>query len=697
MTVFALLDEAPITLASDPRTSQAVLLSNGNTLLYWYDAATIDFGTDSGSSANIHARLYGPNWTPLGAEFVLNNLVGGFQFTPRVVALADGGFAASWYSEASSDPADASFSHIAMRIFAADGTPQANEFVVNAVTPGIQTQFDLIALADGTLASFYLDDSGRSGLHARFFTPTGSPVGSDRIVGGPETNRFYNDAQALAGGGFILTWSEFIGGTYDVRAQVFDSTGTALGSATTLSQDTSRHESFVGASQLADGRILVDWKSEAFFNNTGSTNYTVGRILNADGSAAGNEFVLSTRADNGASITAMADGGFAIAWVEPYYEDSTGTFNVDFSYFQWITGQRFDANGTSVGPEFQFEVGGHVANSPVSHAIAISAFYEAEPGRLAVAWTDSEITTAPNGSGTVTGGTSSLRFIDFTTANSAPEITWQGGGAIANVQLAEDVASSGGVVFQHDLGRVSASDVNGGRLTFSLSGEDAALFSLDSISGKLTLNQAVNFESPGDLNQDNVYRITVTVSDGTASDAQDLALSVTDVVDGLTLTGTAKNNALTGSDREDRLSGLGGNDTLTGLTGDDALDGGTGNDTIVGGQGADILTGGLGRDTFVYTDIGDSQATLRDFITDFSRGQGDRISLSGIDANVGRDRDQAFSFIGTREFSNVAGQLRHYHEGGNTFVTGDVNGDGVGDFTIALAGEQMLSATDFFL
>lgn len=75
---------------------------------------------------------------------------------------------------------------------------------------------------------------------------------------------------------------------------------------------------------------------------------------------------------------------------------------------------------------------------------------------------------------------------------------------------------------------LSATDADGDSLTWSLSGTDADLFSISS-SGALAFDTAPNYESPSDGNTDNRYDITVTVSDGSLSDAQDIQISVTDV------------------------------------------------------------------------------------------------------------------------------------------------------------------------
>ena len=99
-----------------------------------------------------------------------------------------------------------------------------------------------------------------------------------------------------------------------------------------------------------------------------------------------------------------------------------------------------------------------------------------------------------------------------------------------------------------------------------------------------------------------------------------------------------------------------------------------------------------------YNDTGDSGATLAtaDRIRDYSQAQGDRIQLDGIDAIAG-GADDAFSFIGSGAFTGVAGQLRAVVSSGNTFVSGDVNGDGVADFLIRIDGVHTLVAGDFIL
>jgi Ca2+-binding RTX toxin-like protein len=186
------------------------------------------------------------------------------------------------------------------------------------------------------------------------------------------------------------------------------------------------------------------------------------------------------------------------------------------------------------------------------------------------------------------------------TANSAPVITSDGGGAAASVPVAENSTA---------VTTVAATDADAGTtLAYSIvGGADAGKFTIDAATGALSFVTAPDFETPADADGDNVYDVIVGASDGSLADTQAIAVAVANVA-GVTLTGTAAANTLTGTDEEDILDGLasadilnggGGNDILIGGAGNDTVNGGAGNDTIVYavGDGADSIDGGTGFDT----------------------------------------------------------------------------------------------------
>ncbi len=88
-------------------------------------------------------------------------------------------------------------------------------------------------------------------------------------------------------------------------------------------------------------------------------------------------------------------------------------------------------------------------------------------------------------------------------------------------------------------------------ITYSLSGADAAPFTLNSASGALSVNSVPNFESPSDAGRDGVYEVTVTVTDDVGqSDTQDISITVDDINDdptgSVTIAGTAAEDQILG-------------------------------------------------------------------------------------------------------------------------------------------------------
>lgn len=173
---------------------------------------------------------------------------------------------------------------------------------------------------------------------------------------------------------------------------------------------------------------------------------------------------------------------------------------------------------------------------------------------------------------------------------------------------------------------------------------------------------------------------------------------------------------LNGGGGEDTIDGGGGDDEIDGLWGDDILSGGGGGDRIFGGSGGDILqgqhgtdrlfggegrdtlTGGEDRDVFVFAD-GDMGASVAaaDLITDFDQALNEKVRLLDVDADTTTAGDQAFTWLGSGDFTGTAGELRYVHSGGNTYIRGDTDGDGAGDFVIGLIGLYDLTTADFVL
>ena len=110
--------------------------------------------------------------------------------------------------------------------------------------------------------------------------------------------------------------------------------------------------------------------------------------------------------------------------------------------------------------------------------------------------------------------------VTVTNQNEAPSITSNGGGATASVSVAENSTA---------VTTVTATDPDAGTtLSYSIAGgADAAKFTIDASTGALAFVTAPNFEAPTDAGANNVYDVTVQVSDGTNTDTQAIAVTVT--------------------------------------------------------------------------------------------------------------------------------------------------------------------------
>ncbi|MCT0213230.1 MULTISPECIES: M10 family metallopeptidase C-terminal domain-containing protein [unclassified Synechococcus] len=169
-------------------------------------------------------------------------------------------------------------------------------------------------------------------------------------------------------------------------------------------------------------------------------------------------------------------------------------------------------------------------------------------------------------------------------------------------------------------------------------------------------------------------------------------------------------SASTGSSANDAVVGTSGNDVISGGYGADLLAGGAtppsgqqdpSRDVItrqLQGRSRQALPGSDGQDVFVYVRADSSLTTeeQRDVITDFDPT--DRIDLAAIDANTLRSGQQEFSWIGRRQFSGTAGQLRiDASPVMHALLQGDVDGNGKPDFEVKLLGVDLFTRSNLLL
>lgn len=118
------------------------------------------------------------------------------------------------------------------------------------------------------------------------------------------------------------------------------------------------------------------------------------------------------------------------------------------------------------------------------------------------------------------GGSGDTGSVPPTPVNQAPVFSSPG-----TATVAENTAT--------DFYQVAAIDANNDQISYTISGADAARFTLSG-SGQLRFTSPPNFEAPTDANQDNVYQVVITASDGRLTADLSLSISVTNVPDATT-------------------------------------------------------------------------------------------------------------------------------------------------------------------
>lgn len=215
---------------------------------------------------------------------------------------------------------------------------------------------------------------------------------------------------------------------------------------------------------------------------------------------------------NGATLTLQRNGG---ADADDVFS-STGTLD------PVTEGGNLVVSSTTIGTVTTHSTGtlllafnSSATNDLVNEAmrqIAYSNPNDIPPVSVQIDWTFDDGSLQASGSTTVS----------ITASNDDPVITSDNGGTTAAVDVAENSTA---------VTTVTSSDSDGGTPSYSISGgDDSSKFEINSSSGELTFKNAPDFENPSDVGTDNIYDVTVEVSDGAGgTDSQNLSVTVTNI------------------------------------------------------------------------------------------------------------------------------------------------------------------------
>ncbi|MBD0272821.1 MAG: cadherin repeat domain-containing protein, partial [Acetobacteraceae bacterium] len=337
--------------AVDQREQHMVRLAGGGYVVTWTETRP---GQDYPS---VYARVFGADGTAVGTDVRVNTTLPeiGAQL-PSVAALSGGGFVVVWQSDGDAGALpgrEGAFSFgVTGQVFSATGAKVGGEFQANTSVVGNQTAPQVVALAGDRFLVTWTSEEERidfvpdTGTIARYF-PTflqgqafqAGPLGAARMMdpnsGEPAEFRITpsdppageallpsiegSTTLALAGGGSVTAWSwtqgasQFVG----VMFQAHDALGRPVGGPVTANILDGAPSSAVlftaiGATALADGGFALAWQ-----RGDGLPGAAL-RVFEADGAARSATVAIGDGTDPVAPSTirvaSLSGGGFVVVW-----------------------------------------------------------------------------------------------------------------------------------------------------------------------------------------------------------------------------------------------------------------------------------------------------------------------------------------------------------------------------------------------
>lgn len=677
-------------------------LTGGGFVVTW-----VGFGLDSyRNSSDVYARLFDRNGNPVSDEILVNTHLTSTQKMAQLVSLDGGGFFIAW----SSLYQDGSGAGVYGQFFDQNGTKIGGEVLVNTETARDQMISNVSAISGGSVIITWTSQSGEDGstdIYSRIFSPheNSQPEGVVLIGGtaregymltaltpyiqdadglGNFSYQWLADGMAISGATdntFTLSQAQ-VGQAITVRVNYTDGQGTAeslTSAATTAVQigtNIQRSTSFVLPENGYTVGLTLTGNADINGTGNGLNNRLIGNTgrnwLNGrNGNDTINGSAGNDTLDGGAGNDNLTGGSGDDSLIGGTGNDTlkgelgNDTYVIDTALD--VVTEEASAGTDTVQSSLSFTLAANLENLLLTGSAAINGTGNTLANRL-TGNAGNNVLNGASGADVMLGGAGNDTYI----TDGADTITENASQGTDTVQ--SSVSFTLGANLENLL-LIGGAAINGtGNSVNNVITGNAANNTLNGLTGTDTLIGGAGSDT---YITDGGDTITEAANAGTDTVRSSATYTLGANLENLTLTGSAAING-TGNSLANKLIGNVGANSLN------------------GGTGIDTLTGGSGADDFVYRSIAETgtTTTTRDTITDFQRGIDD-IDLRAIDANIraGAAGNQAFTFIGSGAFTGTAGQLRF--AGG--VIWGDVNGDRVADFTIAVTGVSALNRDDFIL
>ena len=278
----------------------AVGLPNGNFVIAWESRP----GNDFGAAPDIKVQIFDAAGARVGGEFLANTDTAGHQYSPKIAAMQNGGFAIIW-----GEPG-----LLAGQLFDSAGAAVGGEFTFGASSSG---GYELTALTGGGMVATW--GEGSRIIKVQMFGADGAKSGPEIVVDVYADPQFTPSVGSLTTGGFVVTWTSYYEDGYGrgIKAQMFDAAGNEVGGEFVVNTSYVGEQDNSSVVGLPGGGFLISWNDDMA---TLSGSVVRAQAFNADGTRSGAEFQVHQTADiagpnhNQPSLALLNSGDVVVAW-----------------------------------------------------------------------------------------------------------------------------------------------------------------------------------------------------------------------------------------------------------------------------------------------------------------------------------------------------------------------------------------------
>ncbi|NVJ93346.1 MAG: cadherin-like domain-containing protein [Methylocystaceae bacterium] len=252
-------------------------LNDGSYVITWMSKEQ-DYFKPEYESVDSNWGIYGQRFdaagTTLGSEFLVNSEVDMSEMWQSVTSFDNGDFIVAWHRR--EDGSAITGAEVVARRFSIDGTPLTDDFSLNLGRHYTESYPEIQSLADGSFIATWSSSSNRG--KGQLFGVDGQPVGEAFQIDENYRNSFDPQITGLTDGGFLLTWTAEDQDGYGIFARRYDGLGQTVGEIIQVNSDVIGYQVRSDVTLLPDGKVIVTWHDKDsrpyFYGNEGQNVYS---------------------------------------------------------------------------------------------------------------------------------------------------------------------------------------------------------------------------------------------------------------------------------------------------------------------------------------------------------------------------------------------------------------------------------------